>query len=79
VVQISDFLYMRLVSPILISRIFISPTCRHVGGLEYVGFSTKFDPKWKPNLYLSKELAGQLWNNTLSGGMRSIEGDSKFR
>jgi len=28
------------------------------------------------NLYLSKELAGQLWNNTLSGGMRSIEGDS---
>lgn len=48
----------------------------HVGGLEYAGFSTKFDPKCqKPNLYLSKELAGELWNNTLSGGMRAIEGD----
>lgn len=48
----------------------------HVGGLEYVGFSTKFDSKCnKPNLHLSKELAGQLWENTLSGGMRSIEGD----
>lgn len=48
----------------------------HVGGLEHIGFSTKFDPRCnKPILYLSKELASQLWNNTLSGGMRSIEGD----
>ncbi|MBD0301090.1 MAG: MBL fold metallo-hydrolase [Tolypothrix sp. T3-bin4] len=48
----------------------------HVGGLEFVGFSTRFDPRCnKPNLFLSKELASELWNNTLSGGMRSIEGD----
>ena len=48
----------------------------HTGGLEYIGFNTKFDPRCnKPNLYLSKELAGELWNNTLAGGMRSIEGD----
>jgi ribonuclease BN (tRNA processing enzyme) len=48
----------------------------HVGGLEYIGFSTKFDPRCnKPNLYLSKDLAGGLWNNTLSGGMSSIDGD----
>lgn len=48
----------------------------HAGGLEYIGFSTKFDPRCeKPNLYLSKEMAGELWNRTLSGGMRSIEGE----
>lgn len=48
----------------------------HVGGLEYVGFSTKFDPRCpQPRLYLSKELASELWNRSLSGGMRSIDGD----
>lgn len=48
----------------------------HVGGLEYIGFSTKFDPKCnKPNLYISKEIAGELWDNTLSGGMKSLEGE----
>lgn len=48
----------------------------HAGGLEYIGFSTKFDPRCnKPHLYLSKEMADDLWNRTLSGGMRSIEGD----
>lgn len=48
----------------------------HVGGLEYVGLSRKFDPLCqKPKLYLSYELAGQLWNNTLSGGMTSLEGE----
>ena len=47
----------------------------HVGGLEYVGFSTKFDPSCeRPNLYIEDDLADQLWNRTLSGGMRSIEG-----
>lgn len=47
----------------------------HVGGLEYIGLSTKFDPKChKPNLYLSKNIASELWERTLSGGMRSIEG-----
>lgn len=48
----------------------------HAGGLEYIGFSTKFDSRCnKPNLYLSKELEDDLWNRTLSGGMRSIEGE----
>ncbi|MBE9169017.1 MBL fold metallo-hydrolase [Pleurocapsales cyanobacterium LEGE 06147] len=48
----------------------------HVGGLEYIGFSTKFDPRCnKPNLYLSKDLAAELWNNSLSGGMSSINDD----
>ncbi|NJL10861.1 MAG: MBL fold metallo-hydrolase [Calothrix sp. SM1_7_51] len=48
----------------------------HVGGLEYIGFSTKFDPRChKPNLYISKEIAAEIWDNTLSGGMKSIEGE----
>lgn len=48
----------------------------HVGGLEYIGLSTKFDPRCnKPSLYLSKDIASELWDKTLSGGMSSIEGD----
>lgn len=48
----------------------------HVGGLEYIGLSSKFDPRCqKPNLYISKDMAGDLWQHTLSGGMRSVEGD----
>lgn len=48
----------------------------HAGGLEYIGFSTKFDSRCnKPNLYLSQEMVDDLWNHTLSGGMRSLEGE----
>ncbi|WP_036486332.1 MBL fold metallo-hydrolase [Myxosarcina sp. GI1] len=48
----------------------------HAGGLEYIGFSTKFDPQCKkPNLYLSKDVGIELWQKTLSGGMSSIAGD----
>jgi ribonuclease BN (tRNA processing enzyme) len=48
----------------------------HAGGLEYIGFSSKFNPRCnKPNLYLSQDLAEELWEHTLSGGMRYIEGD----
>ena len=48
----------------------------HVGGLEYIGFSSKFNPQCpKPKLYLSKDIAVELWQKTLSGGMSSINGD----
>lgn len=48
----------------------------HVGGLEYIAMTTKFDPRCeKPSLYLSKELASELWERSLSGGMKSINGD----
>lgn len=47
----------------------------HVGGLEYVGFSQRFDPHCpKASLYLSQDLADDLWARTLSGGMRSVQG-----
>jgi ribonuclease BN (tRNA processing enzyme) len=48
----------------------------HVGGLEYIAFSTLFDPRCrKPNLYLSKDVASNIWDRTLSGGLRSLDGD----
>lgn len=48
----------------------------HAGGLEYIGLNTKFDGRCnRPNLYLSKDLASELWERTLSGGMRSISND----
>lgn len=48
----------------------------HAGGLEYVGFMTKFDPACsRPNLYISKDLSEEIWQRTLSGGMSSVEGD----
>jgi len=48
----------------------------HVGGLEYIGLSTLFDPRCeKPNLYLSKDIAARLWDDTLVGGMGLLEGD----
>lgn len=48
----------------------------HVGGLEYVGFSTKYDARCdRPHLFLSRDLTDDLWERTLSGGMRMLEGD----
>jgi ribonuclease BN (tRNA processing enzyme) len=48
----------------------------HVGGLEYIGFSTRFDRQCqRPRIYLSKDLALEIWQKTLSGGMGSISGD----
>ena len=46
----------------------------HVGGLEYIGFSTKFDPKCdRPILYVHEAIKDDIWHKTLSGGMRFIE------
>jgi ribonuclease BN (tRNA processing enzyme) len=48
----------------------------HVGGLEWIGFASKFDPRCqRPKLYVSQFLKSELWNNVLSGGMRSIQGE----
>ncbi len=48
----------------------------HVGGLEWLGFSRKFEPhRPKPELYISRFLKNELWNNVLSGGMLSLQGE----
>lgn len=45
----------------------------HIGGLEYIGFKTRFDPACRrPRLYLAASLAGPLWDRSLRGGMGVI-------
>lgn len=47
----------------------------HIGGLEYAGFQTKFDPRCeRPRLYLEASLVDPLWNHALRGGMGVITG-----
>jgi len=47
----------------------------HCGGLEWLGFCRLFDPSVdSPNLFISESIKNELWSNTLSGGMRSLQG-----
>ena len=47
----------------------------HIGGLEYIGFQTKFDSRCeRPRLYLEASLVDPLWNHALRGGMGVISG-----
>jgi len=49
----------------------------HVGGLEYLGFSTMFDKSCgRPGLYISESIENELWNNCLSGGMNTVDNKS---
>jgi ribonuclease BN (tRNA processing enzyme) len=46
----------------------------HIGGLEWLGFSTYFNPEAKrPTLFVVESLVDDLWDS-LKGGMRSHEG-----
>jgi len=46
----------------------------HVGGLEFMGFTTKFDQECEqPGLYISESIKDELWSNCLSGGMSIID------
>lgn len=58
-----------------ITDIYISHShADHAGGLEWIGFTHKFDPSCdRPRLFANTELARLLWDHTLSGGMRSIK------
>ena len=47
----------------------------HAGGLEWLGFTSYFDPTCnRPNLYIHHSLRAPLWNKVLSGGMTSLQG-----
>ena len=47
----------------------------HIGGLEWLGFLKYFTPsEKKPKLFISKYLVDKLWNNSLSGGMSTLQG-----
>lgn len=55
----------------------------HVGGLEWLAFTTKFDSTCtKPNVYISNKIVDDLWNRVLSGGLSSLQNEkaqlSKF-
>ncbi|KTD08495.1 MBL fold metallo-hydrolase [Legionella jamestowniensis] len=47
----------------------------HTGGLEWLGFSKYFLEKERPALYISPDQKNALWQNVLSGGMASLEGE----
>lgn len=59
-----------------ISHVYLSHLhADHIGGLEWLAFTTKFNPACKkPTLYSSEAVLKDLWNRSLSGGLSSIEG-----
>jgi ribonuclease BN (tRNA processing enzyme) len=44
----------------------------HTGGLEWLAFNAYVNKKKIP-LFLSEDLVDELWNNVLSGGLRSLD------
>jgi len=48
----------------------------HIGGIEWLAFTTYFDPSVKEKITLigNNELIRELWNNSLKGGLKSIQG-----
>ena len=49
----------------------------HVGGLEWLAFSTYFNHTTpRPKLFIHPSMVEPLWNNVLSGGLQSLEGET---
>jgi len=47
----------------------------HVGGMEWLGFSTHFGPSGtRPTLFGNNEVLAEMWEHSLQGGMRSMQG-----
>lgn len=47
----------------------------HIGGLEWLAFTTKFDPHChKTTLYAAEGVLKDLWNKSLKGGLSTLEG-----
>lgn len=61
-----------------ITDVFISHLhADHMGGLEWLGFTRKFDNNFqRPRLFISKSIAQIIWDNSLAGSMNSIEGEN---
>lgn len=47
----------------------------HIGGLEWLATNTFFDSRYqgKPNLIVSERLVDDLWEHSLSGGLRTLQ------
>ncbi len=47
----------------------------HIGGMEYIAFTSFFDPnRTRPKLFCHKVLVEDLWSDSLKGGLSSIQG-----
>jgi ribonuclease BN (tRNA processing enzyme) len=47
----------------------------HIGGMEWLACNTYFGPKQvKPKLFMEAQLMEKMWNNSLRGGLGSVEG-----
>jgi ribonuclease BN (tRNA processing enzyme) len=47
----------------------------HSGGLEGVALCTYFNPNCeRPRLFVARQLASPLWSDTLSGGLKTLQG-----
>jgi len=59
-----------------IDGVYIShPHADHIGGMEWYAITTYFAPNLpRPLLIVEEGLAGPLWENSLRGGLRCIEG-----
>lgn len=47
----------------------------HIGGLEYLAFSSYFDPHYKgrPDMFISEFMVDALWERGLSAGLASLQ------
>lgn len=45
----------------------------HIGGIEWLGFSRYFSNGPRPDLFINGRLADMLWNQSLRGGMASVQ------
>ena len=47
----------------------------HIGGLEWLAINTFFDKSYqgKPNLFISEDIIDDLWEKSLSGGLRTLQ------
>ena len=65
------------VEPKDIERVYISHLhADHVGGLEWLGFITRFNPVLgRMKLHAASDILRNLWYSTLRGGMESLQGE----
>lgn len=74
--DIRHSLYEQDITHSMIDAVYISHLhADHVGGLEWLGFSTVFIDQKKSALYISPDQQDKLWHNVLSGGMLSLENE----
>ena len=47
----------------------------HIGGLEWLAFTSKFDPKARntPKLFIHTSMIADLWNHALAAGLKSLK------